>query len=39
LPELTTEVAEKPNCNAAATAVVEERSFTVPVGFEPSNLA
>ena len=33
LPELTTEVARKPNWSAAATAVGEERSFTVPVGF------
>ena len=39
LPELTTEVAVKPNCSAAATAVADERSFTVPVGLEPSNFA
>jgi len=38
LPELTTEVTRKPNWSAAATAVGEERSFTVPVGLEPSNL-
>jgi hypothetical protein len=38
LPELTTEVAVT-NCSAADTAVVEERSLTVPVGFEPSNFA
>ena len=38
LPELTTEVARKPNWSAAATAVGDERSFTVPVGLLPSNL-
>ena len=38
LPELTTEVAVKPNWSAAPTAVAEVRSLTVPVGFEPSNL-
>ena len=31
------QVIRKPNWSAAATAVGEERSFTVPVGFEPSN--
>ena len=39
LPELTTEVAWKPNWRAAATAVADDRSFTVPVGFDPSYLA
>src|SRR5919201_2495937 len=38
LPELTTDVARKPNCSAAETAVADERSFTVPVGFGPSYL-
>ena len=38
MPELTTDVARKPNWSAAATAVGDERSFTVPVGLEPSNL-
>jgi hypothetical protein len=37
-PELTTEVAVKPNWSAAPTAVADVRSLTVPVGFEPSNL-
>ncbi len=37
LPLETTEVARKPNCSAAPTAVAEERSFTVPVGLLPSN--
>ena len=37
MPEDTTDVVAKPNCRAAATAVAEERSFTVPVGFAPSN--
>ena len=37
LPLETTEVARKPNWSAAATAVAEERSFTVPVGLLPSN--
>ena len=39
LPELTTDVAVKPNWSAADTAVADDRSFTVPVGFEPSNFA
>jgi len=39
LPEETTDVAVKPNCSAADTAVAEERSFTVPVGFGPSYLS
>src|SRR6266545_1588247 len=38
LPELTTDVARKPNWRAAPMAVADVRSFTVPVGFEPSNL-
>src|SRR5215831_11468534 len=38
LPLDTTDVAENPNWSAAATAVAEERSFTVPVGLAPSNL-
>src|SRR5436309_586270 len=37
LPELTTDVARYPNCSAAPTAVADERSLTVPVGFGPSN--
>ncbi len=37
LPVLTTEVAVKPNCSAAPTAVAEVRSLTVPVGLVPSN--
>jgi hypothetical protein len=36
LPLETTEVAPKLNWSAAATAVAEERSFTVPVGLDPS---
>jgi len=37
-PELTTEVIRYPNWSAAATAVAELRSLTVPVGLVPSNL-